>query len=195
MSMTSMGPLHYFLGLKIIQDASCINLSQTKYVRDLLVRFHMTKCRSTTTPFLFGVQLEDGGDTPVVDNILYRHLVGSLLYPTHTQSYLSYAVGEFFRYMQESHELHWKAVKCILIYVQGTTGYGIHYATWCALELMGFTDSNWDGDNTDHKATYGYMLNLGHGPICWSSKKQSTIALLSTEVEYRGAINITIQAL
>jgi hypothetical protein len=128
-SMTGMGPLHYFLGLKIIQDASCINLSQTKYVRDLLVRFHMTKCRSTTTPFLFGVQLEDGGDTPVVDNILYRHLVGSLLYPTHTQSYLSYAVGEFFRYMQESHELHWKAVKCILIYVQGTTGYGIHYAT------------------------------------------------------------------
>jgi hypothetical protein len=60
---------------------------------------------------------------------------------------------------------------------------------------MGFTDSDWVGDNTDHKSTSGYMLSLGSGPICWSRKKQSTISLSSTEVEYRGAVNITIQAL
>jgi hypothetical protein len=29
--MTDMGPLHFFLGLEISQDASCIKLSQTKY--------------------------------------------------------------------------------------------------------------------------------------------------------------------
>jgi hypothetical protein len=41
----------------------------------------------------------------------------------------------------------------------------------CALDLMGFTDSDWDGNSTDHKSTSGYMLSLGFGPICWSSKK------------------------
>jgi hypothetical protein len=41
-SMMDMGPLHFFLGLEISQDASKIKLSQAKYVRDILDRFHMT---------------------------------------------------------------------------------------------------------------------------------------------------------
>jgi hypothetical protein len=59
--MTDMGPLHFFLGLKISQDASGIKLSQAKYARDLLERFHMIDCKSTPTPFLSRVKLEDGG--------------------------------------------------------------------------------------------------------------------------------------
>jgi hypothetical protein len=73
--------------------------------------------------------------------------------------------------------------------------YGIHYAVGCALDLIGFTDSNWVGDRTDLKSMSGYTLSLGLGPICWSSKKQSTIALSSTEVEYRGVVNCVIQTL
>ena len=67
-SMKNMGPLHFFLGLEISQDASGIKLSQAKYVRDLLDRFHMTDCKSAPTPFLSGIRLEDGGDTPLMDN-------------------------------------------------------------------------------------------------------------------------------
>ena len=50
--MRDMGPLHFFLGLKISQDASGIKLSQAKYAQDLLERFHMTDCKSSLTPFL-----------------------------------------------------------------------------------------------------------------------------------------------
>jgi hypothetical protein len=70
--MTDMGPLHFFLGLEISQDASGIKLSQAKYARDLLERFHMIECKSALTPFLSGVKLEDGRETPLVDNTLYR---------------------------------------------------------------------------------------------------------------------------
>jgi hypothetical protein len=70
--MMDMGPLHFFLGLEISQDASDIKLSQAKYARDLLERFHMTDCKSAPTPFLSGVKLEDGGETPLVDIILYK---------------------------------------------------------------------------------------------------------------------------
>jgi hypothetical protein len=69
--MTDMGPLHFFLGLEISQDASSIKFSQAKYARDLLERFHMIDCNSTSTLFLSGVKL-DGGETPLVDNTLYR---------------------------------------------------------------------------------------------------------------------------
>jgi hypothetical protein len=70
--MTNMGPLHFFLGIDISQDASGIKLSQAKYDRDLLERFHMTEYKSTPTPFLSGFKLEDGGATPLVEITLYR---------------------------------------------------------------------------------------------------------------------------
>jgi hypothetical protein len=193
-SMTDMGPLHFFLGLEISQDASSIKLSQAKYVRDLLDRFHMTNCKSAPTPFLSGIRLEDGEDTPLVDNTLHRQLVGSILYLTHTCPNISYAVGAVSRYMQEPHDLHWKVAKRILRYVQGTMSYGIHYAIGCALNLIGFTYSYWVGDGTDCKSTSRYTLSLGSGPICWFSKKQSAIALSSTEAEYR-VVNCVNQAL
>jgi len=109
----------------------------------------MTKDKPTTAPFLSRVHLEDGMDTPVVENTLYRQLVGSLLYFTHTQPDLSYAAGGVSKYMQESHELHWKVAKHILRYVQGTIGFGIHYVEGCALDLIEFIDSDWDGDRID----------------------------------------------
>jgi hypothetical protein len=95
----------------------------------------MTDCKSSPTPFLSGVKLEDGEETPLVDNTLYRQLVGSLLYLTHSRPDLSYAVGVVSRFMQEPHELHWKDAKRILRYVQGTITFGIHYATNSTLYL------------------------------------------------------------
>ena len=89
----------------------------------------MTDCKSSPTPFLSGVKLEDGGETPLVDSTLYKQLVGRLLYLTHSRLNLSYAVGVVSRFMQELHELHWKAAKRILRYVQRTITFGIHYET------------------------------------------------------------------
>jgi hypothetical protein len=70
--------------------------------------------------------------------------------------------------------------------------YGIHYVVGCALDLIGFTDSYWAGDGIDCKSTSGYTLSLGSSPICWSSKKQSSIALSSAEAEYKGVVNYVI---
>ena len=61
--------------------------------------------------------------------------------------------------------------------------------------MIGFTDSDWEGDSTDRKSTLGYVFMLAEGPISWSSKKQSAIALSSTEAEYRGVVNATTQCL
>jgi hypothetical protein len=109
----------------------------------------VTDCKSSPTPFLSGVRIENGGDTPPVDNTLYRQLVGSLLYLTHSIQNLSYVVGAISKFMQELHELHWKVAKCILRYLQGTITFGIHYETDSTLDLIGFTNYNWVGDIID----------------------------------------------
>lgn len=73
--------------------------------------------------------------------------------------------------------------------------YGIQYEVGCALNLIGFTDSDWAGDDIDHKSTSGCTISFGSGPICWSSKKKSTISLSFTEAKYRGVVNCVIQEL
>jgi hypothetical protein len=171
--MTNMGLLHFFLGLEISQDASRIKLYQAKYARDLLERFHMTDCKSSPTPFLSGLKLKDGGETPMVDSTLYINLVGNLLYLTHSRPDLSYAAGAVSKFMQEMHELHWKATKCIVRYVQGTITFGIHYASDSTLDLIGFTDSNWVGDSTNRKSTSSYSLSLSYGPYLLVGKEAS----------------------
>eukprot|EP00253_Pinus_taeda_P019475 PITA_19475 len=128
-------------------------------------------CLALAIVFSREVHLEDGGDTPLVDSTLYRQLVGSLLYLTHSRPDLSYEVGAVSRYMQEPHELHWNAAKLILRYVQGTITFGIHYVAGNALNLLRFTDSDWVGGSIDHTSTSGYSLSLGSSPICWSNKK------------------------
>jgi hypothetical protein len=115
--MKDMFPLHFFLGLEMSQDASGIKLSQAKFAWDLMERLHMINCKSAPTPFLYGVRHEDGRDTLVVENTLYLQLVGSLMYLIHNQPNLSYVVGVVSRYMQDPHELHWKATNFILRYV------------------------------------------------------------------------------
>jgi hypothetical protein len=47
-------------------------------------------------------------------------------------------------------------------------------------------DANWADNVSDRKSTSGFMFSFGSGVISWSSKKQPTIALLSTEAEYKG---------
>ena len=56
----------------------------------------------------------------MVNNTMYRKLIGCLLYLTHTRPDISYEVSVASRYMDQPHEFHWRATKWILNFVQGT---------------------------------------------------------------------------
>ena len=73
--------------------------------------------------------------------------------------------------MDHAREIHWRAAKRILNFVQGTRTHGIFYKAKSDLHLIGFTDSDWAGDSIDRKSTLGYVFMLVEGPISWSSKK------------------------
>ena len=82
----------------------------------------------------------------------------------------------------------------MLHYVQGTRDFGMHYLVDAQLDMIGFIDSYWDGDRTDMKYTSGFVFILGYDPICWPSKKQTSLALSLAKAEYMGVVNETIQA-
>jgi hypothetical protein len=168
---------------------------RSKYACDLLRCFHMDDCKPTPSPFKSGVKLSATCTSPEVDATLYRQLVGSLLYLTHTRPDISFVVGLVAQYMKTPHEIHWKASKRILRYVHGTVQFGIHYHSRGTPLLVGFTDLDWAGDPNDQKSTTGYVFSLGSRPVTWAYKKQQAIALSSAEAEYRAAVNASQEAL
>jgi len=70
---------------------------------------------------------------------------------------------------------------------------GIFYEAKSQLQEHGYTDVDWVGNVSDKRSTSGFMFSFGSGVISWSSKKQPTVALSSTEAEYRGATIVTCE--
>ena len=181
--MSDLGLLKQFLGLEIEQNFDGIMVTQSKCISNILVNFNMAECNAAPFPFLLGINLEEGKSTPPMDYTIYRQLIGSLLYLTHSQPDIYYAMNFVSRYMQKPYDIHWKEANRILQYMQGTRTYDIHYAAGFELELVGYTDSDWAGDSINQKYTFGYVFMFGGGPILWSSKKQASISLSSVEAK------------
>ena len=74
----------------------------------------------------------------------------------------------------------------ILGYVSNPKDRALLYEGGVVEKLVRYTDVDWARNVGDCKSTYGFAFSLGSAAIAWSSKKQSTIALSSTEAEYRG---------
>lgn len=104
--MTNIGYLHYFLGLQVLQSKEGISLSQSEYACVLLHRFHMEDCKPTPSPFQSRVKLSLTCTSTEVDATLYCHLVGSILYLTHSHPDISFVVGLAAQYMQHPYESH-----------------------------------------------------------------------------------------
>ena len=76
---------------------------------------------------------------------------------------MSYVVGVAAIYMKYHNDIHWKASKRTLHYVEGTKHFGIHYVASSPLEIVGFTD--WDGGSIERNYTLGYVFMLV--PYCF----------------------------
>lgn len=193
--MSDLGMMHYFLGKEVVQSTYGIFISQKKYVQDILDRFKMQDCNPVSTPTEFGLKLNKDHDGKKVDNTLYKQIVGSLMYVTATRPDIMYSVSLISRYMESPIEMHLLAAKRILRYLQGTKDFGMFYKKGKKLELFGFSDSDYAGDQDDRRSTSGYAFLLGTGVVSWSSKKQQIATLSSTEAEFIDATACACQAI
>ena len=192
--MKDLGDLHYFLGIEVIRTPEGILVSQRHYMLSMLFKFGMTKCKSVSTPLDRNPKLRlDSGMT--CDPTRFRHIAGSLIYLTITRPDFSYLVGLISQFMSQTKAEHLQCVQRILRYINGTKDKALFYRACVAEQLVGYTDANWAENGGDHRSTSGFAFSLGSIVIVWSSKKQPTMALLSTEAEYQGADVATCEAI
>ncbi|KAK0578502.1 hypothetical protein LWI29_011456 [Acer saccharum] len=89
------------------------------------------------------------------------------------------------RFMQNPSKLHYGTTKRVLRYLKGTSSYGIWYTNNVEnFQLCGYSDSDRASSVDDRRSTTGYIFNLGLGAITWSSQKQLSPTLSSSEAEY-----------
>jgi len=106
-----------------------------------------------------------------------------------------HAVGIVGRFQENPKETHLQAVKRIFKYLQGTKNYGLWYPRDTDLTLHAYTDVDWPGSVDDRKSTSGGAFFMGPRLVSWFSKKQSSIALSTTEAEYVAAASCCTQLL
>eukprot|EP00253_Pinus_taeda_P019467 PITA_19467 len=124
-----------------------------------------------------------------MSRVPYASAVGSLMYAVVcTRLDITHAVGVLSKFMSKPGKEHWTIVKQAFRYLRGTSDYGFCYqgrpGLDRVLDIHGFVDANWVGDLDQRRSTSGYVFNLFGGVVSWMSKKQSVVALSTTEAEY-----------
>jgi hypothetical protein len=61
---------------------------------------------------------------------------------------------------------------------------GLWYPKGAHFELIGYSDADYAGCKVDRKSTSGTCQFLGRSLVCWSSKKQNSVALSTVEAKY-----------
>ena len=112
--MSMLGELPFFLGLQVYLSGKGIFISQAKYIKDMLKKFKMEDFKPVKAPMITGCKLRKNDESLEVYHIMYRSMIGSLLYVTTSRPDVMQDVGLISRFQSTPKETHVAAVKRIL---------------------------------------------------------------------------------
>nr|GFA42056.1 retrovirus-related Pol polyprotein from transposon TNT 1-94 [Tanacetum cinerariifolium] len=182
--MSMMGKISFFLGLQISQSLRGIFINQSKYALESLKKYGFESCDPVDTPMVEKSKLDEDKEGKVVDSSHYRSMIDTLLYLTASRPDLQFAICMCARYQARPTEKHVHAVKRIFRYLRGTTHRGLWYPKDSSVALTAFADADHAGCQDTRRSTSGSVQFLGDRLISWSSKRQKSAAISSTEAEY-----------
>lgn len=125
--------------------------------------------------------------------VSYLSVVGSLMYAMiGTCLDIAYVTGFLGRYSAAPRNCHWIMVKHVLCYLQATRDMELRFDgsdVSMDMDFHGYSDADWSGDPDTSRSTSGFVFLSNRSAIAWASKRQTMVALSSTESEYIGLSN------
>jgi hypothetical protein len=182
--MSMMGELKFFLGFQIKQLEDGTFLGQTKYTHDFLKKFGMDKAILIKTPMSTNGHLDLGMGAKLVDQNVYYSIIGSFIYLCASRPDIMLSVCMCARFQATPKQCHMRAIKRIMRYLVLTPNLGLWYPKCSHFDLIGYYDADYARCKVDRKSTSRTCQLLGRSLVCWSSKKQNSVALSTVEVEY-----------
>ncbi|KRY38733.1 Retrovirus-related Pol polyprotein from transposon TNT 1-94 [Trichinella spiralis] len=182
-----LGEVSYYLGIQIERklDGTFL-IHQKNKIMQLLESCSMQEAKPVATPMETNYLSSLDEPSPALpDKTKYRYIIGSLLHISNvTGPDIALSVGLLCRKMETPTERNWKSAKRIIRYLAGTANAKLCLSSTNDLILRGHVDADWAGEKSSRKSTSGYVFQLGHGTIAWSTKRQTIVALSTTEAEY-----------
>ncbi|CAL0306711.1 unnamed protein product [Lupinus luteus] len=119
------------------------------------------------------------------DPVLYRQLVGRLLYLTNTRPDIAFCTQQLSQFMGNPTIIHYKALTRVFRFLKTTPGQGLFFSANSIVQIKGFADSDWATCPDTRKSISGYCMFIGDSLVSWKAKKQNTVSRSSSEAEYR----------
>nr|GEW96733.1 integrase, catalytic region, zinc finger, CCHC-type, peptidase aspartic, catalytic [Tanacetum cinerariifolium] len=111
-------------------------------------------------------------------------MVGSLMYLTASRPDLVFVVCMCARYQASPTIKHLEALKQVFRYLRGTIIWGLWYSKDIAMALTVYADADHAGCQDTRRSTSGSAQFLGDKLVSWSSKKQKSTVISTTEAKY-----------
>ena len=191
--MVDFGEVSKVLGIRIMRNAErgTLSMDQAEYVGQIIANFDMAEAKELSTPLSSGEKFtlemcpKNEAEKAAMSGAPYREAIGSLMYlMVSTRPDLAAVVGILSRFLANPGPSHWKGVKRVFRYLNGTKDFGLVFQKTGQVCLEGFSDSDWAGDLDNRRSTSAYVMMLGGGAVSWKSKRQESVALSSTEAEF-----------
>nr|GEU75284.1 retrovirus-related Pol polyprotein from transposon TNT 1-94 [Tanacetum cinerariifolium] len=155
--MSMMGKISFFLGLQISQSPRGIFINQSKYALESLKKYGFESC--------------DPVDTSMVENPNWMRIKNEKPLIRHIT-------------VARPTEKHIHAVKRIFRCLRGTVNRGLWYPKDSSIASTAFSNADHAGCQDIRRSTSGSLQFLGERLISWSSKRQKSVVISSTEAEY-----------
>nr|GEW23010.1 retrovirus-related Pol polyprotein from transposon TNT 1-94 [Tanacetum cinerariifolium] len=165
-------------GLQVSQNPGGIFINQSKFALEILKKFRMDSCDPVDTPMVDRLKLDEDPLGILVEQTRFRSMVGSLI-PD-----LVFVVCMCARYQASPTKKHLEALKWVFRYLRGTINWGLWYLKYIDMALTAYADADHPGCQDTRRSTSGSAQFLKDKLVSWSSKKQRSTAISTTETEY-----------
>ena len=127
----------------------------------------------------------------ILNSIYYQNIIESQMYAMLCiRSNIALTISQLSQFNSCSTTTYLSAAKRCLRYLKHTLDMGLTFSGSIGLVLKAFSDADW-GAGEDRKSISGYIFILAGAAVCWQSRKQSIVALSSTEAEYIALVQAT----